>query len=505
MSGLLAAALALAAGQAFAAVVGLVSSPILAVGGATIDSTPEFMKSFAIATFGSNDKVALIGGMATILAIAAIAIGLLAVRAIWLGWIGIALFALIGSGAVLSRPTAQPIDVIPTLLGSIAGVIALTGLIRAARFRPVPAERTALSAEATESTFRARRQFLIATTVVGGLTVMAGGIGLAGLARPSSPTAGLKLPVPADVGAAAPSGASAAVSGVSPFLTPNARFYRVDTAIIPPVVDPATWRLRIHGMVDHELSLDLPTLLARPSIERDLTLTCVSNPVGGPYAGNARWIGIPLKALLEEAGVQAGADQIVSRSVDGFTVGTPTAIAMDGRDAMLAVGMNGQPLPIEHGFPVRMLVPGLYGYVSATKWLTDIELTTFAAYDSYWVQRGWDAKAPVETMARIDTPAGLSTVPAGNVAIGGVAWALHRGIDKVEVQVDEGPFVPATLAAVDTLDTWRQWSYAWAATTGRHSITVRATDGMGMTQTESRADPFPNAATGWHSLVVNVS
>ncbi|MGH2512845.1 MAG: molybdopterin-dependent oxidoreductase, partial [Candidatus Limnocylindrales bacterium] len=350
-----------------------------------------------------------------------------------------------------------------------------------------------------------RRRFLVASTAAGGLAVLGGGIGLAGLARPTTATAGLTVPVPGDIGPATPADAGVAVRGVAPFITPNRDFYRVDTALIPPVVDPSTWRLRIHGMVDRELNLDLASLLARPSIERDITLTCVSNPVGGPYVGNARWVGIPLKALLEEAGVQTGADQIVSRSVDGFTVGTPTAIAMDGRDAILAVGMNGQPLPVEHGFPVRMLVPGLYGYVSATKWLTDLELTTFAAYDPYWVARGWKPQAPIKTMARIDSPAAFVGLATGPVVIGGVAWAQHRGIERVEVKVDDGPWTEASLAEVDTLDTWRQWSHPWIATAGRHSLTVRATDGTGTTQPEERAEPFPDGATGWHSLVVTVS
>jgi hypothetical protein len=257
-------------------------------------------------------------------------------------------------------------------------------------------------------------------------------------------------------------------------------------------------------MVDRELTLRLPDLLARPLIARDVTIACVSNEVGGPYVGNARWIGAPLADLLREAGVHPEASQIVSRSSDGFTIGTPTAVVMDGRDAMLAVSMNGEPLPLEHGFPVRMIVPGLYGYVSATKWLVDLELTTLDAYDAYWIQRGWAKEAPIKTQSRIDTPANGASLGPGTVAVAGVAWAQHRGIDGVEVRVDDGPWVAADLGTEDTVDTWRQWVHRWRATTGPHRITVRATDGDGETQTADLAAPFPDGATGYHTVDVEV-
>jgi DMSO/TMAO reductase YedYZ molybdopterin-dependent catalytic subunit len=290
--------------------------------------------------------------------------------------------------------------------------------------------------------------------------------------------------------------------GISSFITPNVDFYRVDTALVIPRVDSDSWRLTIHGMVDRELELSFRDLVARDLIERDITLACVSNEVGGPYIGNARWVGAPLKPLLEEAGVRTGADQIVSRSVDGFTVGTPTSVAMDGRDAMLAVSMNGETLPFTHGFPVRMIVPGLYGYVSATKWLTDIELTTFDAYDPYWIQRGWAEQAPIKTQSRIDTPRPLANVKVGSVMVAGVAWAQHRGIERVQVRVDEGDWNDATLAAQDTTDTWRQWRWAWDATAGDHTLQVRATDADGVAQPQERVTPFPDGATGWHTVVV---
>jgi hypothetical protein len=295
------------------------------------------------------------------------------------------------------------------------------------------------------------------------------------------------------------------VPGLGPFFTPNERFYRVDTALLVPAVMAEDWRLRVHGMVDREITLDFEQLLSRPLIERDITLTCVSNPVGGRYAGNARWIGAPLRDLLLEAGPDPGADQIVSRSVDGFTLGTPTAVAIDGRDALLAVAMNGEPLPLEHGFPVRMVVPGLFGYVSATKWVVDIELSRFDAFDPYWIRRGWAERAPVKTMSRIDTPTPFTDLRAGEVAIAGVAWAQHVGIERVEVSVDGGQWATAELAAEDTVDTWRQWVHRWDATPGDHRLRVRATDGTGVTQTAERAEPFPDGATGHHEIVVRVA
>jgi hypothetical protein len=257
-------------------------------------------------------------------------------------------------------------------------------------------------------------------------------------------------------------------------------------------------------MVRREITLDYERLLSRPLIERDITLTCVSNLVGGPYVGNARWIGAPLRELLEEAEPLPGADQIVGRSVDGFTIGTPTTVAMDGRDAMLAVAMNGEPLPIVHGFPVRMIVPGLYGYVSATKWVVDLELTTFDAYDPYWVQRGWAERAPIKTMSRIDTPQANRQLHAGEIPIAGVAWAQDVGIDRVDVAIDDGPWLAAELAAEDTVDTWRQWVYRWEAARGEHLLRVRAVDRTGAPQTPVRTDPFPDGATGYHTIAVEV-
>jgi DMSO/TMAO reductase YedYZ molybdopterin-dependent catalytic subunit len=290
---------------------------------------------------------------------------------------------------------------------------------------------------------------------------------------------------------------------VSSFVTPNTDFYRIDTALTVPRVSIDSWDLRVTGMVGRKLRLSYADLVSRDVVEADITLTCVSNEVGGKLIGNARWLGVRLDDLLDEAEVDPAADQIVGRSVDGYTCGFPVA-ALDGRNALIAIGMNGEPLPLEHGYPARLIVPGLYGYVSATKWLTEIELTTFDEFDQYWVRRGWVDDAPIKVQSRIDTPKGLSKVAAGTVAIGGVAWAQTRGIEGVDVQIDDGAWTPARLAAEQSTDTWRQWSLAWDATPGRHTIRVRATEAGGAIQTDRRSEPFPSGATGQHQIVVIV-
>jgi len=295
------------------------------------------------------------------------------------------------------------------------------------------------------------------------------------------------------------------ITGLSPFYTPDSTFYRVDTALVVPQVNASTWQLRIHGMVDKPVILTFDDLIRRPMLEHDVTLTCVSEAVGGGYIGNARWQGILLADVLREAGIQSGADQIVMRDVNGMTIGVATDPVMDGRKSLLAVGMNGQLLPAEHGYPVRAVIPGLYGYVSATKWVVDMELTTFGAFDAYWVKQGWSQQAPIKTESRIDVPKGGGTdLAAGQVTIAGVAWAQHRGIEAVEVSVD-GIWYDAKLAVQDTIDTWRQWYYVWDATPGPHVLQVRATDQTGHTQTAVVHRTEPNGATGYHTIKVNVT
>jgi DMSO/TMAO reductase YedYZ molybdopterin-dependent catalytic subunit len=505
--GVLAAAVALGVAELLATVFGPGSSPIVAVGGAAVDASPEWLKSFAIRTFGANDKVALLIGIGVVLIVVVSVLGAASGRRPRLGVVGSVVLGAIGAAAAVTRPANDLADAIPSIAGAAAGVVAYRWLRGSARLPEAapPDSEPGTSADPTIPGYD-RRRFLRTGVAAAGIAVVTGGIGrlLTGRANAAASRAAATIPEPADIGSPTPAGSDLGVPGVGPFLTPNADFYRVDTALFVPAIDASTWTLRVHGMVDREITLDFDQLLARPMIERDVTLACVSNEVGGPYVGNARWIGAPLADLLREAGVRAEATQIVSRSADGFTIGTPTAIVMDGRDAMLAVSMNGEPLPLEHGFPVRMVVPGLYGYVSATKWLVDLELTALDAYDAYWIQRGWAKEAPIKTQSRIDTPADGARITAGRVAVAGVAWAQHRGIEGVEVMVDDDGWREAELGVDDTIDTWRQWVYRWDAAPGSHTLAVRATDGDGETQTAGRVAPFPDGATGHHTIVVDV-
>jgi DMSO/TMAO reductase YedYZ molybdopterin-dependent catalytic subunit len=353
----------------------------------------------------------------------------------------------------------------------------------------------------------ARRNFLVAA----GTSVAAAGIGYVGgrsLATRkdvSLAQAAIRFPKAAEPVPPLPAGVNLPVPGISPFITPNGQFYRVDTALLVPQVDPSNWTLRIHGMVAREITMTFDQLLRRPLTEDYLTLCCVSNPVAGPYIGNAKWLGASLAALLREARPQRGADQLLATSVDGFTSGTPLQVILDGRDALVAVAMNGAALPTAHGFPARLVVPGLYGYVSACKWVVDLEVTTFAAAQGYWVPRGWSAMGPIKTESRIDVPTNGASVKAGKVSVAGVAWAQHKGIEAVEARVDHGPWQEATLATVPGIDTWRQWVWEWEATSGTHLIEARATDKTGYTQTSALADVAPNGATGYPSTQVTVS
>jgi DMSO/TMAO reductase YedYZ molybdopterin-dependent catalytic subunit len=513
VTGLITAAVALGVGQLVAGITGPQGSPVVAVGGAAIDLAPPPLKNFAISTFGSNDKTALVTGILVLLAVFAAAIGVAAFRRFSYGVAGLAVFTGIGLAAALTRPTAQPADVLPSLAGAAAGLLTLRWLVRAAtadaaarqaRGEPAGADREQPGGAHREPA--GRRQFLVAGSVA---VVAAGATGLVGRALAertsvSQARSAVRLPHPIRRAQALPAGADLHIPGLSPFVTPTGSFYRVDTALILPEVAPSSWQLRIHGMVAHEMTLSFNDLIKLPLIEDWITLCCVSNPVGGPYIGNARWLGASLGQLLRAAGIRAGADQLLCTSVDGFTSGTPVQTVMDGRDALLAVAMNGAPLPVAHGFPARMVVPGLYGYVSATKWITDIKVTTFAGESAYWVQRGWSQRAPIKTESRIDVPASSATVRAGRTPVAGVAWAQHKGIDAVEVRVDGGAWNRAQLAAVPGIDTWRQWVWEWDATPGSHVIQARATDATGYTQTAAVAPPEPNGATGYPTINVSV-
>jgi DMSO/TMAO reductase YedYZ molybdopterin-dependent catalytic subunit len=506
--GLLSGVVALGIGQLAAGVVGGASSPIIAVGEWAIDATPEWLKSFAIRTFGSNDKTALLVGVGAVLAIAAVILGIVSVRRPRVGVVGLVVLGAIGALAAVTRPANDLLDAIPAIVGTIAGIFAFARLRRAAGLSPLttPAP-TEPPVEPPSPPAFDRRRFLWTGAAAAALAATTGFVGqyLVRRSAASASRADVRIPRVADAAPLPPAGADLGIPGVGPFITPNDVFYRVDTALFVPAVDANGWTLNVNGMVRRPITIDYAQLLARPLIERDVTLTCVSNPVGGNYIGNARWIGVRLKDLLDEAGVDPAATQMVSRSSDGFTVGTPTSVALDGRDAMLTVGMNGVPLPLEHGFPVRMVIPGLYGYESACKWIVDIELTTFEAFSPYWVRRGWAPQVLIKTQSRIDTPKQGATVAAGTVPVAGIAWAQHRGIEAVEISIDAGPWTRATLAQEDTIDTWRQWVFMWEATPGPHTISARATDDTGMVQSPVEAPTFPSGATGDHTTSVTVA
>jgi len=514
LAGILAAAVALGVAELAAAIIGPDSAPVIAVGQTAINLTPVPVKDFAITHFGSHDKQALVAGILVMLAGFAVLIGVLAVRRTGYGLAGLAVFAGLGVTAALRLPGAGLLDVVPTLAGVTAAAGALVTLARSVRLR----EPRAGQALFTDGLIAGpqdpgpagspdRRRFLAGAAGAAALAAAAGGLGDVLLRRFSiaSSRAQVRLPAAAVPAPGVPAGTDLRIPGLTPFFTSNASFYRVDTDLVLPQVAPETWMLRIDGMVDRELEISFAELLKMPLTETDITLVCVSNQVGGPYAGNARWLGAPLAALLRRAGVRAGADQVLSTATDGMTISTPLTAIMDGRDALLAVGMNGQPLPVAHGFPARMVVPGLYGYTSATKWVTRLTVTTFAAERAYWTLRGYAAVAPIHTESRIDVPKPLARVAAGQVTVAGVAWAPATGIAAVEVSADNGPWHPARLAAADGIDTWRQWTWTWDAAPGLRQLQVRAIDKAGVTQPSRRAPVYPSGATGWDSVVVTVT
>jgi DMSO/TMAO reductase YedYZ molybdopterin-dependent catalytic subunit len=514
LAGLLAAAVALAFGELVAGLSSQLSSPVISVGNRVVDAVPRQVKDFAIETFGTNDKKALLIGIYSFAALFGFVLGILAGRRFLLGAIGIGLFGAVGVWAAGQEVGAPWWAGAPSVIGAVFGIAALALLLATIphaahpgsvdrvlhRRSPVPPERAGPVETPTDGIF-ARRGFLKmsgAVVVVGGLAA-AGGRWLQGRYSAASSRLAVKLPKPTEPVAPLAKAATIDLEGISPFITPNKDFYRIDTNLTVPQLAAEDWSLEIKGMVDDELEFSYEDILGMDMIEERITMTCVSNEVGGGLVGTATWLGVPLDDLLGRAGIEEGADQIVGRAFDGFTTGFPVD-TLDGRPAMLAVGMNGEPLPLVHGFPARIIVPGLYGFVSATKWLTEIELTTFADFDQYWVKKKWSDRGPIKTMSRIDTPKGLGKVKAGKARIGGVAWAQTRGIDKVEVKLDDGPWQEAKLAEEDSTITWRQWTYEFEATSGRHQVTCRATDGTGKTQTEDRAKPFPNGASGWHSV-----
>ncbi|MCW2525455.1 MAG: oxidoreductase molybdopterin binding protein [Pseudonocardiales bacterium] len=507
--GLIAAGAGLGIGEVVAAFVRPEASPIVVVANRFILATPEWLKQAAIRNFGTDDKLALKVGIYVVIAVLAALVGWRAMHRLAEGLVGLALFGAIGIFCALTTHAHRASDVVPVIIAALAAGLILTVLIDSASGTNHLRPRGMGGGRVINRRGIDRRRLL-----VGG----AAGVGLAAVAGfggrkiqhqrfdASRSRAAITLPEPTSPAAPLPAAADLGRSPL-PFRTPNGDFYRIDTAFVLPQLTADDWKLSIHGLVDHPFEITYAELLAEPLVERWITLACVSQEVGGDLIGNALWRGALLAPLLKRAGVRAGADQLVSRSKDGMTIGTPVAAVMDGRDAMLAVGMNGVPLPVAHGFPVRMVVPGLYGYVSACKWITDIEVTTFGNYDAYWVQRGWVQQLPIELSSRIDTPAMGKKVKAGDsLVVAGVAWHQHVGVGKVEVQIDGGAWTEARLGDTPTTDTWRQWILPWTVSgTGEHRITVRAVDPNGKVQSPDDYEPLPGASSGLHHVTVYAS
>ena len=508
LTGVLAAVAGMAVGHLVAAFVNPATSPVLSVGSSVIDLTPTPLKEAAISTFGTNDKAILLATVGLVTVLLAATAGLLSRRRPQVGLGVIVLLVALAGVAAITRPTATPLDLLPALATGIVGVAVLLGLRRLIVGRSAEAgtdpDKAMLSEDSHPTRDGSRRQFLVgAAGVTAGAVVVAG----AGqrLASASSDPSSVVLPSAAEAARPLPTGLEAQVQGISSFRTPTSDFYRVDTNLTVPKVAKDSWKLEIDGDVSKPFSLGFDELSKMPLIERDITMTCVSNEVGGGYIGSATWLGVRLTDILDRAGVGASSDQLLSTAVDGFTISTPLAAVRDGRDAMVVIGMNGAPLTDTHGFPARLIVPGLYGFVSATKWLTKLTLTTYAAQQSYWTQRKWATDAPIKTSARIDTPAPLSTIAPGRTAIGGVAWAQHRGVGKVEVRIDGGAWQPAMLGPDAGVDYWRQWYLPWDATSGQHMVAVRAVDLTGAVQIAERATPFPGGSSGIQEIVILVS
>jgi DMSO/TMAO reductase YedYZ molybdopterin-dependent catalytic subunit len=494
LAGVAAVAFGLGVAELVAGLLAPRASPVLVVGALLIDLAPPWAKDAAIALFGTADKAALLIGIGLVLLVLAAATGVLQSRRPLLGRALIVAAGIFGIVAAMTRAGASVLDAIPATAAAIAATLALTALLRR---RPD---------EASSADALSRRRFLGwvgGAGAIGALTA-AGGFALqAGARAVTAVRETFTLPSPDSSAAPVPAGAELGVDGLTPLITPNADFYRIDTALQVPNLDPADWRLRIHGLVENEIELTWDELIALPLQESYTTLMCVSNPVGGELVGNALWLGYPIRELLARAKPTNEADMVLSVSSDGFTASSPLSALTDDRNAILAVGMNGEPLPLEHGFPVRMVVPGLYGYVSATKWVTELLVTRFDLARAYWTDRGWSARGPVKISSRIDVPRG--SVAAGQVVVAGVAWHQHTGIAAVEVSVDDGPWQDAELATAISDDTWVQWSYRWDATPGSHELKVRATSVDGEVQTADVAPVAPDGATGHHAVSIDVS
>jgi len=502
LAGLAAGAAALGGAELLAGILPGAASPTIAVGDLVIALQPPGAKQFVVDLFGDADKLLLNLLVAFVALVFAAALGVLARTRLGLARIAIAFGAILLLAAGLRDPLSEPITTLLVVAAAVAIAIGvLTRLLRMA------AERR--RAPLAEMPSWGRRRFLGTSIAVIGVAAASGVAGRALLDRGrlagGAPQV-VSIPQPTASVSPPPTGGSLDVPGLSPLITPNRDFYRIDTALLVPRPNLADWRLRVSGMVERPFELTYDELAALPLHEQYVTIACVSNEVGGGLVGNALWTGVHLKDLLERAGVDPGATQIVGRSVDGFTAGFPTAWALaDDREALVAIAMNGEPLPPNHGFPARLIVPGLYGYVSATKWLSEIELTTLDAFDAYWVPLGWEKEAPILTQSRIDVPRNGDRVPAGTVAVAGVAWAPDRGVNGVEVQIDEEGWERAELSAPISDATWVQFVRRWEATAGEHLVRVRAIDGDDQTQTDQKTPPAPDGARGHHTIRVTVT
>ena len=507
MAGLAAGTAGIVSGELTAAFFSPLVSPVTALGGAVIDAVPPGVKDLAIQLFGTADKVVLVAAIILVATILAGLAGVLERRRTGTGLVLAGLAGAAGLTAALTRAQATPQAALAPVVAAVVTMLLLRTLIRRLAAW-TPKEPATTEAPATEAMPLARRRFLnalagttLAAAVAGTVTTV--------LTRATAVASGFRgsmtLPDPVTTPQPIPSGAALPVDGISPLVTPNADFYRIDTALTVPAIDPPAWKLKVTGMVERELEIDFPTLLSKPMTERHVTIACVSNEVGGDLIGNALWLGWPVRELLAMAGPKPGADMVLSTSNDGWTASTPLEALTDDRDALLAVGMNGEPLPLEHGFPVRMIVPGLYGFVSATKWLTELKVTRFADDVAYWTPRGWSNRGPIKTQSRIDVPRSGRTVSGGRVQFGGVAWAQHRGVGKVELRVNRGPWQQAVLAPGISKDTWYQWQLGLDLTPGDYEVQVRATDATGKPQTEDRTHVAPDGATGYHTINVKVA
>lgn len=505
MAGIAAAAVALGVSQLAAIPFGPAADARTAVGSTVIDFTPGPVKEWAIQTFGTADKLFLAAAVLAVIAIVAAVTALAESPKRPIGSIAIALAGIAGGLAVVSRPEANALDVLPTLVGTVCGIAVLRVLTSG---RIVDGERRPGEAVDVDP----GRRLSLMTIGLLGAGVLSGVLGaiitrrVHSVADDRATFAVPKARVPAPP---IPPQVQPADVQLPSFVTDSADFYRIDTALSVPQLARESWKLKIHGMVDREITYTFDDLAQFEVVEKVVTLACVSNPVGGNLISNAVWTGYRVRDLLAAAGVQADADMVMSTSSDGFTAGTPVEALTDQRDALLAITMNGEPLPAQHGYPARLVVPGLYGYVSATKWVVDLELTRFDQAEAYWTRLGWAPKGPIKTESRIDVPRSGQEVPPGAVTFGGVAWAQNRGVRAVEVRIDgpagEGIWQPAELGASYSGETWRLWSFPWqAGTEGLYTITVRATDNSGEVQTEDQAGVLPDGATGWHVVSFSV-